>query len=53
MIRQHINQYDLAEGIESSQPIISKYLSGQSIPSAIVLKKISEVLHCDMIDFFK
>lgn len=52
MNRKGITQEQLAEIIETSQVMISRYTTGQTIPSVIVLRKIAKALNCSMDDFF-
>lgn len=52
MGRRGIGQDELADMIGTSQTMISHYVSGRSIPSAIILRKIAKVLRCSMDDFF-
>jgi len=53
MNRKWVTQEELARRINSSQQMISRYLTGQSIPSAITLKKIAEALDCHTDDFYE
>ena len=52
MSRNHITQYQLAELTNTSQVMISRYVRGESVPSAIVLRRIAKILNCSMDDFF-
>lgn len=52
MARNQITQEDLAEIIDTSQVMISRYVRGETIPSVIVLRKIAKALGCSMDDFF-
>lgn len=52
MGRKWITQEQLAETVGLTQVMISKYVRGEAIPSAIVLRKISKALDCSMDDFF-
>lgn len=52
MGRQQITQEELADSINTSQVMISRYVRGETIPSAIVLRKIAKALDCSMDDFF-
>lgn len=52
MGRRWVTQEQLANDINVSRPMISKYVRGEAIPSAIVLRKIAKVLNCSMDDFF-
>jgi DNA-binding XRE family transcriptional regulator len=52
MNRKWITQEQLAEQINTSQVMISRYVRGETIPSAIILRKIAKALDCSMDDFF-
>ena len=52
MLRACVTQEQLAEKLNMTQAIISRYVSGKTIPSAVVLKKIAKALNCSMDDFF-
>ena len=52
MNRKWVTQEELARRINSSQQMISRYLTGQSIPSALTLKKIADALDCSVNDFY-
>lgn len=52
MNRKWVTQEELAKRINSSQQMISRYLTGQSIPNIITIKKIAEALNCDVNYFF-
>lgn len=52
MGRQGIGQEQLADMVGTSQTMISRYVGGGVIPSAIVLRKIAKALDCSMDDFF-
>lgn len=52
MGRKMITQEQLAEMINVTQAMISKYVRGESIPSIMILRKIAKVLGCSMDDFF-
>lgn len=52
MNRRWITQEELAKRINSSQQMVSRYLTGQSIPSAITLKKIADALNCNINEFY-
>lgn len=53
MNRRWVTQNELAKRIGTTQQMISRYLTGQSIPSAITLKKIAEALDCHTDDFYE
>lgn len=53
MNRKWVNQEELARRIGSSQQMISRYLTGQSIPGAITLKLIADALECSTDDFYE
>lgn len=52
MNRKWVTQDELAKRINSSQQMISRYLTGQSIPSALTIKKIADALNCSVDDFY-
>ena len=52
MCRKGIDESELARRINSTQPMISRYMTGRSIPNAITLKKIAMVLDCSVDDFW-
>jgi DNA-binding XRE family transcriptional regulator len=52
MNRKWVTQDELAKRINSSQQMISRYLTGQSIPSALTIKKIADALDCNVNDFY-
>ena len=52
MNRRWVTQEELAKRINSSQQMVSRYLTGQSIPSAITLKKIADALNCNINEFY-
>lgn len=51
MRRRGINQETLAELIGTTQTVISRYVTGESIPNFITLEKIAEALNCSTEDF--
>ena len=51
MNRKWVTQEELARRINSTQPMVRRYLTGQSIPSALTLKKIADALDCSVNDF--
>ena len=53
MDRKWVNQEELAHRIGSSQQMVSRYLTGQSVPSAITLKKIADALECSTDEFYE
>lgn len=52
MNRKWVTQDELATRINSTQQMISRYLTGQSIPSALTIKKIADALECSVDDFY-
>lgn len=52
MARKFISQEMLAREIGTSQQMISRYLSGTAMPSALVLRKIARTLNCSIDDLF-
>lgn len=51
MRRKNINQEELARCLGTTQTVISRYVTGESVPSYIVMEKIAEILNCSMDDF--
>lgn len=47
-----VTQDELAKRIGTSQQMISRYLTGRSIPSAVTLKRMALVLGCSVDDFY-
>lgn len=52
MNRKWVTQEQLADQVNTSQVMISRYVRGETIPSAIILRKIAKALECSMDDFF-
>lgn len=52
MNRNRITQEKLSEELNTTQAMISRYVRGETIPSAIMLRKIAKILNCSMDDFF-
>lgn len=52
MDRRNIKQDELANLLNISSRTISRYINGETIPSSLMLKKISLALGCDMNEFF-
>ena len=52
MGRKGYTQDRLAEETKMTQTMISRYIRGLAIPSALVLRKMAKVLDCSMDDFF-
>lgn len=52
MGREGITQNQLAEMIDTTQAMISRYVRGEVIPSSIMLRKIAKALGYSMDDFF-
>lgn len=53
MKEENINQNELADEIGVSQTMISRYISGQCMPSFLTVVKMSEALFCSLDDFIK
>lgn len=53
-LMQHkwVNQEELARRLDISQVMISRYVNGQSIPNAMMLKKMAKALDCSTEDFY-
>ncbi len=52
MKRRCITQDQLADILNSTQTLISRYVTGETIPGSIMLNRIAKVLNCSMDDFF-
>lgn len=52
MEENEISQSKLAYMVDVSQQTISKYLSGECLPSFIMIKKLSIALNCSVEDFY-
>lgn len=52
MGRREITQERLAKMTDLTQAMISRYVRGEAVPSAIILRKIAKALNCSMDDFF-
>ena len=50
--RCRITQEELADILGISRITINRYINGQTVPSALMLKKISLALNCDINEFF-
>lgn len=50
--RRRMTQEELADELGVSRMTINRYINGQTIPNALMLKKISLVLNCDINEFF-
>lgn len=51
MKEDHMKEEYLADEVGISQPMISKYVNGQSMPSFLTVVKIADVLFCSLDDF--
>lgn len=51
MRRKGFNQEELADRLGTTQTVISRYVTGESIPNYITLEKIAEILNCSTDDF--
>lgn len=51
MRRSHIDQEGLATALNTSQPVISRYLTGDRMPSYATVVRIADILNCSMDDF--
>lgn len=52
MSRNQITQEELAERLNLSRRTISRYINGETIPNALMLKKMSTALNCSLDEFF-
>ena len=50
--RKGMTQEELADCLNVSRVTINRYINGQTVPSGLMLKKISLLLNCDINDFF-
>lgn len=53
MSAKWIDQDELARRIGTSQQMVSKYLTGKSVPGYLMLHKIANALDCNIDDFYK
>lgn len=53
MSAKWIDQDELARRIGTSQQMVSKYLTGKSVPGYLILHKIANALDCNIDDFYK
>lgn len=53
MEEDNIKQEDLANEINISRTMISRYINGQCIPSFLTVVKLSDALFCSIDDFLK
>jgi hypothetical protein len=51
MRRACIDQEYLAEALGTKQPVVSRYVTGDSIPSYVTVVQIADILGCSMDDF--
>ena len=52
MMHECLTQEELADRVGTSQIMISRYMTGACVPSAVMLKKIAKALNTSMDDFF-
>lgn len=52
ILHSGISQKDFAERIGITEVSLSRYLNGQRIPTFVILKKMANVLHCKVDDFY-
>lgn len=52
MNRNDITQEELADRLNVSRRTITRYVNGETIPSSLMLKKISLALDCPLDEFF-
>lgn len=52
MNRNNVTQDELADNLNLSRRTISRYVNGETIPDALMLKKISLALGCPLDEFF-
>jgi DNA-binding XRE family transcriptional regulator len=50
--RKRITQSELAEATDTSQTMISRYITGECLPNALMLYKIARALNCSIDDLF-
>ena len=52
MKRKWITQEQLAEQLNTTQAMISRYVRGETMPSVLMVRKIAKALECSIDDFF-
>lgn len=53
MNRKWVDQTELAKRVDTTQPMISRYLSGSDVPGYLMLGKLAKALGCDVDDFYE
>ena len=52
MLNRGLTQSDLSDRTGLSQPQLSRYINGKTLPSAFVLEKLAKALKCNVDDFY-
>jgi DNA-binding XRE family transcriptional regulator len=52
MNRKHVNQEELARRVGTTQPMISRYINGDAMPSFTMMIKLAKALDCSTDDFY-
>jgi DNA-binding XRE family transcriptional regulator len=52
MGRRGYTQETLAEAVSITQAMLSRYMTGESVPSAMILRRMAKVLNYSMDEFF-
>lgn len=52
MDRKFIDQTELAKRVGTTQPMISRYITGSALPGYLMLNKLAKALSCTINDFY-
>ena len=52
LARSYMNQSEFAKKLGTTQPMVSRYISGRDMPSTYIINKIINVLDCELDDLF-
>ncbi len=52
LARSYMSQSELAKKLGTTQPMVSRYISGRDMPSIYIINKIINVLNCELDDLF-
>ena len=52
MLNRGLTQSDLSDLTGLSQPQLSRYINGKTLPSAFVVEKLAKALKCNVDDFY-
>lgn len=50
--RSYMSQTELAQKLGTTQPMVSRYISGRDMPSTYIINKLIKVLKCELDDLF-